>query len=165
RDLQFNNEQRKAQQAEQSEPGRYTAVPRPTDVPNGERSSKDGRVASEDRKHRAGGMHPTGSVGLRDGSAVNGCDKKVSGCIRGSENEKQCSLASFESPDDEDGTDEKQSSLHVERGIHQVGERGVDAARGDPEITDEIVGVAVIGSKGRGRNGFEDQVAKPCGDP
>src|SRR3984957_9784488 len=171
RGLQSNNEQREAQQAEQSEPCRYAAVPRPNDVPNDRRSSQDGRVASEDRKHRAGGVHPAGSVGLRDGSAVNGCDQKVTDCIRGSESEKQYSLVGFESPDDEDGAGEKQSSLQVERGVHQGGQQGVDhaavkhAARGDSEITDEIVRVAVIGSKARGRNGFEDQITKPCGNP
>jgi hypothetical protein len=116
-------------------------------------------------------MHPSGSVGLRDGSAVDGGYQKVADRIRGSESEKQRTPAVFEGPNHEDCTNEKQTSLQTERGVHQVSQRGVDrvtlkhAARGDPEITDEVVRVAVMVPKARGRNGFENYVPESCGNP
>src|SRR6202012_357767 len=111
-------------------------------------------------------MYPTGSVGLRDGSAVHDCDQKVANRIHGRESEEQCSSAVFDSPDDEDGAHQKQRSLETERRVHEVSQRRFeratlsDAARRDSEVTDEIVGVAVVGPKTHGRNGFEDEVAE-----
>jgi len=74
------------------------------------------------------GMHPSGAIDLCDGSAVNGPNHNVSGGIRGGEAENQSRLLAFNSAGHEDGSDEKESPLQIERGVHQVGQRRVDDA-------------------------------------
>lgn len=77
----------------------------------------------------------------------------------------------LERPDGEKGVEEKQSSLQAERGVHKVSQRGVDqvtlidGARGDSEITDEVMRVAVLRSKTPRRNGFERQVRRSRDNP
>ena len=52
----------------------------------------------------------------------------VSGGIRGGEAENQSRLLAFNSAGHEDGSDEKESPLQIERGVQQVGQRRVDDA-------------------------------------
>ena len=63
-----------------------------------------------------------------DGSAVDGPNHNVSGGIRGGEAENQSRLLAFNSAGHEDGSDENESPLQIERGVQQVGQRRVDDA-------------------------------------
>ena len=157
----LDNEHHEAEQAERSEPGRYPAMPRRS--ADGARARQDGCVPSHDRQHRAGGMHPSGPVGLRGGPAVEDRDQNIADCIDGSKRQKCPSPACPDCSNGEDGANEKQRSLQTERGVHQPGQRG--GARGYPEITDEVVGVTVIRPKSFGRNSFEDQIHQCTGHP
>ena len=50
------------------------------------------------------------------------------GGIRGGEAENQSRVLAFNSAGHEDGSDEKESPLQIERGVQQVGRRSVDDA-------------------------------------
>ena len=96
-------------------------------VPNDGRSRQDRHVAARDGHHCARGIPPSGAIDLCDGSAVDP-NHNVSGGIRGGEAENQSRLLAFNSAGHEDGSDENESPLQIERGVQQVGQRSVDDA-------------------------------------
>ena len=70
----------------------------------------------------------TPAVPSSDGSAVDGPNHNDSGGIRGGEAENQSRVLAFNSAGHEDGSDENESPLQIERGVQQVGQRRVDDA-------------------------------------
>ena len=92
-------------------------------VPNDRASRQDCHVAAHDRQHRARAVHPCGAIELRDGAAVNGANDDVSDGIHRREGKKQAGLLALYSAGHEDGSDEKQGPLQIERSVHQLGQQ------------------------------------------